>query len=338
MKRNRIVSLALLGLIFLSACGKEKGVEAPELKTPVSVQFDTVYAAKGDICNYRYYDAKVVPVNTEVKSEFGGFVKEVLVKVGDHVNAGDVVARYTDDAARANLEAVESEIEFNRKKYALENEIASIRAEESGSELDALLLRQQKETQNLEMKILNEKRDEILSEIGECDIIAPDSGEVVYAAQPGYINKDGYIVITASKEKLVAKTEFVNDQILQRAGQIVLFFNGEEADVTPQGYERNDYVAAMLRGGTFNTYYDLSSVPSGMKAGDYAQIIIKYNIKDDVLIVPLTTLSRDSSGYYVYKNEDGARVKCSVAIGVKNEIEAEVLDGLSEGDEIYVGN
>ena len=337
MKKNRIIPLALAVVIGLAGCGKAE-TPAPELKTPVSVEFDTTFVTRGNICNYRYYDGEILPVTTEIKSESGGLIKEVLVKVGDYVKKGDVVARYTDDEARALLESLEADIEYNRKKYSYENEIASISAEESGSELDALRLRQQKETQDLEMRILNEKRKEVLSAIGECDIIAPESGYVVYAAQSGYVNKDGYIVITADPDRLVARTDYINDQIIGRADEITVFFDGEEIGAAPQPYERNDYVAAMLRGGKFYTYYDLSSVPSGMEEGDYAQLIIKYNMKDDVLMIPTTTLSRDADGYYVYKREGDTRVKVSVAIGVKNELEAEVLDGLSEGDEVYVKN
>ena len=68
------------------------------------------------------------------------------------------------------------------------------------------------------------------------------------------------------------------------------------------------------------------------------RIILTANIKDDVLTVPLNTLYRDSEGYYVYKAEGGQRVKTAVAVGVKNETMAEIIGGLSEGDEIYVKN
>lgn len=337
MKKTRYIPILLTLTFLLSACGKE-AAEVPELKVPVSVEFDTAFVSKGDICNYRYYDAKIIPVTMEIKSEEGGLLKEVLVNVGDHVNAGDIIARYNDEDAKARLESLDAEIEYNRKKSICENEIAAERASVSGSELDKLLLKQQKETQALEMQILNEKRAEVLNEIGECDIVAPESGNVVYVANAGYINKDGFIAITADEEKVLARSEFINDQIISRSDKITIFHNGEETDVTPRPYERSDYVAATLRGGTFYTYYDIEKKTDSMKAGDYAQLIIRYNSKNDVLKVPNTTLSMDSDGYYVYKQENGTRVKCRVAVGVKNELEAEVLDGLSEGDEIYVKN
>ena len=105
MKKTRYIPMLLALALLLPACGKEK-VQAPDLKVPVSVEFDTAFVSKGDICNYRYYDAKIIPVTTEVKSEEGGLIKEVLINVGDHVNAGDIIARYNDEEAKARLESL----------------------------------------------------------------------------------------------------------------------------------------------------------------------------------------------------------------------------------------
>ena len=51
---------------------------------------------------------------------------------------------------------------------------------------------------------------------------------------------------------------------------------------------------------------------------------------------PINALYRDSSGSYVYLNEDGERKRVAVTVGIQTDTVAEIKEGLQEGDEIYV--
>ena len=54
------------------------------------------------------------------------------------------------------------------------------------------------------------------------------------------------------------------------------------------------------------------------------------------MTVPFNALYRDEKGRYVYKIVDGERVRCNVTVGITNDVEAEILEGLREGDVVYV--
>ena len=58
--------------------------------------------------------------------------------------------------------------------------------------------------------------------------------------------------------------------------------------------------------------------------------------KENVLTIPANALYRDEKGRYVYKIVDKQRVRCNVTIGITNEIKVEILEGLQEGDVVYV--
>jgi len=38
----------------------------------------------------------------------------------------------------------------------------------------------------------------------------------------------------------------------------------------------------------------------------------------------------------VYKVTDEKRIRCDVTVGMKNDVRVEILDGLEEGDMVYV--
>ena len=58
--------------------------------------------------------------------------------------------------------------------------------------------------------------------------------------------------------------------------------------------------------------------------------------KEGVLTIPINALYRDGSGQYVYKQTDGARVRCNVKAGMTTDTKAEIVEGLEEGDMVYV--
>ncbi|MEZ4702945.1 MAG: HlyD family efflux transporter periplasmic adaptor subunit [Rhodothermales bacterium] len=57
---------------------------------------------------------------------------------------------------------------------------------------------------------------------------------------------------------------------------------------------------------------------------------------DDVLLAPTSALFREAGGWAVFVNEGGTAVKRKVEIGHQAGLTAEVLSGLSEGDQVIV--
>jgi HlyD family secretion protein len=58
--------------------------------------------------------------------------------------------------------------------------------------------------------------------------------------------------------------------------------------------------------------------------------------KDDVLKVPTSSLFRQGTDWAVYKVIDGRAAVQQLEIGQRNGLEAEVLEGLAEGEQIVV--
>lgn len=365
-RSGKIASLLAASLLTALLAGCSAGVEqeVPALAEPVSVNVDTYRVARDEIYEIETYDAEVIPVTTDVVAEYSGLLGELLIKEGDPVEEGQLVAQLSDTAVQAQLEMVCETIQQTGERNRLSNEIAEYDIEllqldlteaKAAAEPDEtriqdlefrleeaeLSLRQQKEKQELAMGRLEEQKQALEEQIVDCDIVAPTSGRVAYVAgvQEGGMLLEGMVLAVIASDQLQLRTDFLTDGTFRNADSCHIYYGGQEIAVQNLPYERNDYVAAVLRNGSFYTYYTLAEQPADMMAGDYAQLRIIKNRAEDVLTIPVTCLYRDGVGSYVYViDEAGNRIKTPVATGVRNDIMVEITDGLAEGDEVYVKN
>ena len=73
-----------------------------------------------------------------------------------------------------------------------------------------------------------------------------------------------------------------------------------------------------------------------LESGQYAAILVIKSYRENVMTVPVNALYKDGVNYYVYKEEEGQSVRCDVKTGVISSTKAEILEGLEEGDVVYV--
>jgi len=72
--------------------------------------------------------------------------------------------------------------------------------------------------------------------------------------------------------------------------------------------------------------------------GDFILVCMVKDYHEQVLSIPNSAVYKDSSGTYVYLMQDGIRVRQNVTTGYKNNVYTEIVEGLEEGDQVYVKN
>lgn len=79
--------------------------------------------------------------------------------------------------------------------------------------------------------------------------------------------------------------------------------------------------------------------PKGqLKPGMYAQVSIRVKPQQNVLIVPISALVNDNGKTEVYLVRNGVIAVQPVTVGVEDQNNAEITDGLNEGQVVVVGN
>ena len=90
---------------------------------------------------------------------------------------------------------------------------------------------------------------------------------------------------------------------------------------------------------TMETEIDVENRDGTLVGGMYAETSLTLSEKDDVLTVPIQAVQREESGASVLMVDHEGRVQeRAVKLGAEGNDRVEVLSGLSEGDQVVIGN
>lgn len=291
------------------------------------------------------------PVDSvEVSSKITARLKTVEVKENDEVKAGQVVATldakdYAAKRDQAQYKVTNTQAEYERIRY-----LYSIGADTEKQLEDAQM--------NYDTAVSALSQAE--SDASETNILAPMDGTVV--GEPKTVGtmavatSDNPTVIMRiadlSKKKIMAKVDETD------IGSVKV---GQSATFTVDAYTDKTFTARVTKisqTDTANTW-DTSTSSSSASASSSAAVIYYYvtlevddpeNLllpamtarveintadKPDALVVPISTLKTDANGSYVIvRNPDGSQENRYVQAGIYSDDYVEIVDGLSEGEEV----
>lgn len=291
------------------------------------------------------------PVDSvEVSSKITARLKTVEVKENDEVKAGQVVATldakdYAAKRDQAQYKVTNTQAEYERIRY-----LYSIGADTEKQLEDAQM--------NYDTAVSALSQAE--SDASETNILAPMDGTVV--GEPKTVGtmavatSDNPTVIMRiadlSTKKIMAKVDETD------IGSVKV---GQSATFTVDAYTDKTFTARVTKisqTDTANTW-DTSTSSSSSSASSSAAVIYYYvtlevddpeNLllpamtarveintadKPDALVVPISTLKTDANGSYVIvRNPDGSQENRYVQTGIYSDDYVEILNGLSEGEEV----
>lgn len=359
MNKKIIVLLALF--LLLTACAKETE-PVPELLEPVGVSLDTAVVTRGTIARRYYYTGTVTPDVQEAKSPAEGRILEVLVQCGDTVQQGDILARLDMESVEKQSQALARRIEHEKEMgdlnlaqltYALEasrsrlNSLYAAGVDWAGRRMQALdveekelALKQAEETLALTIEQLEEEQASLEETLEEQTLFAPCDGRIAYvsdrAAAGSRVEAYETLFAVAETENLYVITDHVTDGILRNAETVMAQIGEEAYALVEEPYPQEQLLAMILDPDTTVTSRFRIEGTADVREGDFASVIVEFLRKDDVLKIPVNALQSDENGSYVYKVVDGSRSRQAVSTGLITETEAEITDGLEEGDAVYV--
>lgn len=127
-KWGPIIVLLVIGIVFLAGCGSQEAqtTQAAEEK-PVPVE--VVSARQGEVNLTNTYQGVIQPeMDVNVIPKMGGKVESIGVKIGDYVNAGDVLIKL--DTTEIAAQVAQAEAGYQAAKAQLEKVKAGTRSEQ----------------------------------------------------------------------------------------------------------------------------------------------------------------------------------------------------------------
>ena len=100
--------------------------------------------------------------------------------------------------------------------------------------------------------------------------------------------------------------------------------------------EINRLIAIDAKTGTFRATAYIDNEDGALAPGMFGRFSIAYEKHENALLVPRNAVLREDDQVVVYVVEDGAASRRAVKLGIEAAGEVEVLDGLSEDDQVVV--
>lgn len=362
---KKILVIVFLCCLLLSSCQRTEEA-APELKDPVSANIDTEEVKRGDIVNVINYDGALVPASVELYFETDGVIDVISAYSGKYVNEGDVLIRLESGQVDKEIKSLEDEIENATIENDFEEQLQKINLEmlntdlqslqAAGASSQAIRLKQLDiESANLSYEEAKAEREERISDLNERlqklkderdkrTLIAPISGYLYmmeYAEEGSYVRAERAICYIIDENTMTLVVEdYIGRSVAERY-HIYAWIEGEAWELQYQPVSDEDIRAAALSGKTLKTTFliDDKKDPSVLKAGMYCAVVLEQVAAEDTLYVPVDAVKAERGGAYVYVvTDNGGRERRTVKRGQSNGIDTEILEGLEEGEVVYVQN
>ncbi len=243
----------------------------------------------------------------------------------------------SSDLEEGATDETKNEDEIKKQILALTTEVELLKIDIEGYQLT---LKQNEELQNMETDKLKKELDAAKLKIGSNQLIAPFDGEVVAMVEVwggNQITADKPVMALADTTIKQIKTPYVSEASLQKVDRYYAIINGVETDVTYVPYDADELAALKVSGATIKSGWQVDqSIP--LEYSDLAMICIVKEYHENTLTIPAESLYVDNTGSYVYRIKEGIRERVPVAVGIRNVMSVEILEGLEEGDEVHVKN
>ena len=101
--------------------------------------------------------------------------------------------------------------------------------------------------------------------------------------------------------------------------------------------DTTEYLSKVLAGETMYSQFNIDTPDDNITPGLYAALCLENEKISDALLIPANALySDETGGRYVYVIQNGERIRRNVKIGRRTDWLAQILEGLEEGEMVYV--
>ena len=324
-KTIKTLSLALLSAGLLASCSSSSSSKATEEQSADTVRLVEVAPAEMRALNLSeeftaQLEAKVV---NNITAQAGGRLKQLLVKVGDRVGAGQAVARMeATQAAQAQIQLADAKTNFARMDELYKvGGVSKAQWEQAKSAVDQAKLTYGNAAENTVLR-------------------SPISG---FVTAKNYDNGDmtspQLPVVVIQQIAPVKAVIGVSEQyysFLKKGAAATLSVDalGEE---TFSGVVTNIFPTLDPVTHTVSTEIEVANKDLKLRPGMYARVHLDFGTKE-ALTVPDKAIVRQagSGARYVYVFSGGKAVYRAVELGQQQGDLYEVVSGLNAGDQVII--
>lgn len=262
-----------------------------------------------------------------VRLRVGGKVAQVLVQEGARVTEGDLLLVLSNDDLQLSLRQAENDLLIQEQNLAnLTNP-----ARDPSGQLALVQARVRQAEASLRQR---------QSDVSDLQVVAPVSGQLsALAVRPGervtvnqplfHVADYGSMQVTIAVDELdiarVREGQRAEVELDALPGKV---YAGRVTSLNPEGSRRSDIA-------TFDVTVAIDS-PAGLLSGMNATASIEVESRSAALWVPASAVSFRQGKASVRRLENDQPVEVSVQTGLRTPTQVEIVDGLTEGEQIIL--
>ena len=343
---NKIITTLLLSTFLFLSCGKDrKEITENTPAIPVKVSGNTISTNPSFVTASGKIEAEN---SANVSTRMMGYVTKVHVKVGQKVNAGQLLVSINNTDLQAKKAQVEASIlqataAFNNAKKDYERFTVLFNQQSaSQKELDDMTSRYEMAKAGLEAA--KQMRNEVVAQFGYSNITAPFSGEVTNTfVKEGDMANPGMPLVSIEGASLLQVTAMVSESDIaniQNGMAVKILVKSINKTVTGKVTEVSS--SAKNTGGQYLVKINLTQTDKAILSGMFVNVQFPLANKtlttviSDKVLVPESALVKQGqlTGIYTVGNGNTAILRW-LRIGKTFDNQVEVLSGLS-AEEPYI--
>lgn len=352
---SRSLVITGLALVLLAAVGTWQGLrqQAPASRAASAIPVRVVAVAQQDVPRYLSAIGSVLSLHSvEVRPQVEGVLTQVLVKEGQWVSQGDLLATLDDRAIRANLDQARAQLgqtqaqlqvgNVNLKRYQLLSTDDGV-SKQTLDQQQALVNQLQATLKGNQAAI-----DNAAVQLSYTQIRSPVTGRV------GIRNVDpGNLVRTSDTQSLFSVTQIdpiaVEFALPQQQLPVLQSLLKSPTPAEVEAYMDADGERSLLaRGhlmlidnqvsattGTVRVKAEFDNKDGRLWPGQLVTVRLRTAVDEDALVVPPPVVQRSIDGHFVYRL-DGDKVSAVPVKVVYQDSTLNVIAGVKAGDRLVL--
>ncbi|MBA6064057.1 efflux RND transporter periplasmic adaptor subunit [Pseudomonas mosselii] len=352
---SRSLVITALALVLLAAVGTWQGLrqQAPASRAASAIPVRVVAVAQQDVPRYLSAIGSVLSLHSvEVRPQVEGVLTQVLVKEGQWVSQGDLLATLDDRAIRANLDQTRAQLgqtqaqlqvgNVNLKRYQLLSTDDGV-SKQTLDQQQALVNQLQATLKGNQAAI-----DNAAVQLSYTQIRSPVTGRV------GIRNVDpGNLVRTSDTQSLFSVTQIdpiaVEFALPQQQLPVLQSLLKSPTPAEAEAYMDADGERSLLaRGhlmlidnqvsattGTVRVKAEFDNQDGRLWPGQLVTVRLRTAVDEDALVVPPPVVQRSLDGHFVYRL-DGDKVSAVPVKVVYQDSTLNVIAGVKAGDRLVL--
>lgn len=330
-----IILAACMTMTGCSLLPVEQEALQPPLIQPEAEPFDVVEASRGNIETYLRGTANFVSANSATLSfkSRSGRLKSINVKVGEEVQAGDLLAE---------LETDDLDLQVQLQKLSYERAMLLFKeAKTAGANSTELRLRQ------IDVKREQLQLEDMETKLAQSRLHAPISGIVTFteSMNTGEMVNAYQAMVTVSNPKDMQLTYVAADSKdllpIESGMPVSLKYKGKDykgkvlqspSNAPPAGDE------AKAERNAVTILIGMDEPPADVQIGHSADLSIRLQSRENVLLLPRSAIRSYMGRSYVQIADGERRKEVDVELGLTTPTQVEIVNGLEEGQQVILNN